>query len=173
VQGIDLASPEFSGQIGFGVDYAVDVSRLKGGILDKEIERSIKYPDAVPGALLQTWAMSQPDSEMLPKFIRGLEACSRPAASRLIHKLLNNGNMAEIHSLTGERSRLTKRAMIDAISKSKRPLFEDVFASTLALKKPRPGVIQLLLDYGSPRDEDLHLLAQSRLDQVLERDLGL
>jgi hypothetical protein len=90
-----------------------------------------------------------------------------------VFKLLNKGVLQGVYTLTGEKSNLSKKEMIAIIYKTNKPLFEEVFALTLGQKKPKNTVVQLMLNHGTPRDEDIRKLPQGKLDQVLEHDLGL
>jgi len=172
-QGVDFTDSKYQDRIGFGANYAVDLDDWEPGSLDDMVKAAEVYPDRAPSVLMTTWAMNMRGDEAPLHFMEGLSKCSREVAAMLVDKLLNKGAFQAIQTLTGISSYLTKEAMVKAIADEDQGLFQDVFALTLARKKPKTSIIKMLLKEGTPRHEDLEKLPDSQLDQVLERDLGL
>jgi hypothetical protein len=171
-EGIDLTDPKHAARRGYGSGYVVDIDKLPPGMVDKIIEMGFSDINQVPN-VFAIYDTSRSGSDLLEKsLVKGLTSCSPENAVKLLVKVLHENTVREISS-NRNHGIIDKRGLMHIVKKNLPNLFDQVFDAILNLKKPKVSVIDELLKFGNPSPDKLNRLPETKLAQVLERDLGL
>ncbi|WP_410950800.1 hypothetical protein [Pseudomonas sp. S1(2024)] len=170
-EGIDLGHHQYALRIGYATEYDVDVKALPVGKVDKMIELGQANFGLIPNIFTAVDARRD-NGAFEAQFNTGLALCTRKNAVRLLVKVLHDNKTDLIKTYSGEYIS-SKPDIMRLVRQHNEPLFTEVFDAMLALKKPKPSIINEMLKFGNPSLQMMEKLPESKLAYALENSLGL
>ncbi|MDT8925470.1 hypothetical protein RBE51_22045 [Pseudomonas taiwanensis] len=171
-EGIDLGHQDYALRIGYAAGYNVDAKALPAGKVDKMIELGQADLGLIPNVFTAVGAMRSNNRAFETIFNTGLTLCTRENAIRLLVKVLHDNKTELINTYSGEHIS-SKPYIMRLVRQHNEPLFTEVFDAVLALKKPKPSIINEMLKFGNPSLQMMEKLPESKLAYALENSLGL